>query len=269
MRKLQEIIGGKDEIADLEDRLAKARAKAATIEAELDQLAAQRELAEDFEAAQAIDKKIERLKFDSGRARRTIDDLNAKFADARARRARERFAFFSRETARLFPKLRSALEAALEVQLEAIRLREAAAAELGESAIVTIPVIIYRGLMMPELVEMWRKEIDRQLANTTAAPRSRPAPAPRPARPLQPGAAAHPPLNGTRSAPLEKRVRKPLPQIEGGMRVVALKNGLEINGERLVAGDVAVMRPDQAEQAMRAGNVDLAPDLAPTAQEKA
>jgi len=86
---------------------------------------------------------------------------------------------------------------------------------------------------------------------------------------LQPGAAAHPPLNGTRSAPLEKRVRKPLPQIEGGMRVVALKNGLEINGERLVAGDVAVMRPDQAEQAMRAGNVDLAPDLAPTAQEKA
>jgi hypothetical protein len=75
----------------------------------------------------------------------------ARAAEQRIALARHRQAY-----AAIYPRLKQAIFAAVEIQHEAIRAREAAIAELGEGiCTVHLPHIAYNGLLLRDLVAMW------------------------------------------------------------------------------------------------------------------
>ena len=70
------------------------------------------------------------------------------------------------------PKLIKAVEAAAEIQVEAIKLRGAAIAELGEQAVARdIPHLAFNGILLPDLVGLWRREVERMFAPPAATRR--------------------------------------------------------------------------------------------------
>ena len=88
-----------------------------------------------------------------------IPELETRVVAAKAEKQREGLARHRAAIAGFVPQLVAAVEAAAKVQVEAIRLREAAVAELGENVVAAaIPHLAFNGILLPDLVAMWRHE---------------------------------------------------------------------------------------------------------------
>lgn len=110
-----------------------------------------------------------------------VAELEERLVAAKAERQRAAIARHQAIWRRLFPKLRAALEAAAEVQAEAISAREGAIAEIGEGiAFSHLPLLIFRGLLFPDMIARWAGEMERVLAGM------KPPPIPAPAKPAPP-----------------------------------------------------------------------------------
>jgi hypothetical protein len=189
---------GKDDPAELAAEIDALRASAAEASAESERLQAARLVAADYEATLAVDEKIKRAQW-------IIDSTAAKLpaleAQLKAARAEQHHRAISRHLAALkslYPRLKAAILGAAALQAEAIKLRDAAIAEIGEAAAtVHLPFLQYRGLLLPDLIELWCAELDCVFApapqprvvpesatTTTTALKSKPAKRRRrPARP--------------------------------------------------------------------------------------
>src|SRR5690349_19836579 len=124
--------GAQDRLARIEARLQAERMTAADALRELEQLEAQRRLADDYDAARALDDAVARARWTIERADALIPSLEAERASALADHRREALAKHRADIAKIYPRLRGAIQAAAAVQTEAIAARQAAIAELGE-----------------------------------------------------------------------------------------------------------------------------------------
>jgi hypothetical protein len=183
-------------------------------------------------------------------------ELEQRLAKAKAERQREGLQRHHRAIADFAPALIAAVEAAAAAQVEAIALREAAVRELGEGLVAAnIPHLAFRGLLLPDLVQIWARELRRSFEPPSAQPapagpakangHARPAPTPAPPTPRRPPRA------------------DPPPQSDDQRSVVFLRAGVELDGgtpnggtQRSIIGDQCTMPTEIARRHVLAGNAD-------------
>ena len=134
-----------------------------------------------------MDERCRRLQWQIDHASSVLPLLEARLAAARAEGQRRGLARHRKIMAALHPKLRAAVIEAGRIQQEVIAARQAACAELGEGLVnKEIPILAYRGLILPDLIQQWAAEMDRIFAPkpkpaaiaVRPQPPARPAPAP-------------------------------------------------------------------------------------------
>src|SRR5437763_8972915 len=132
-RTVLQVIKGEpiDQLADIEAKLRAERVTAADAVRELEQLETQRRPADDYDQARALDDAIARARWAIERAETAILQLEAERDGAIADRRREQLARHIAVTAKIYPTLRKAIEAAAAVQGGAIAERQAAIAARG------------------------------------------------------------------------------------------------------------------------------------------
>jgi hypothetical protein len=166
-----------DDPTELAGEIESLRTAAAAACTEIERLQAARLAAPDYAAAVAVDEELKRQNWLIESASAKLPQLEARLKAAEAERQRHTLARHIAASSNLYPKLRDAIRAAARLQAEAIALREAAIAEIGEhAATVNIPFIAFRGLLLPDLIDLWAGELDRAFA-TSPQPRALPAPA--------------------------------------------------------------------------------------------
>ena len=171
-----------DEVARLVSQIERTRAAGTEAYTELDRLQTERLAAGSFDQAETLDRQIRAAQWEIDRAAAELPGLEAELDAARAEKRRAALIYHRRRIAAIYPRLKSAIEAAADVQVEAIAAREAAARDCGEQLVqLAVPALAYRGFLLPDLVKLWVSEQER----VWAAPWSPPVPQPvAPPRPL-------------------------------------------------------------------------------------
>ena len=216
--------GGEDPVAAAERELGELRAAIERHQAEAQRLAADWLHAGSQDTAEQFDRQrreaLRLIERDTAR----IPELETRVVAAKAEKQREGLARHRAAIAGFVPQLVAAVEAAAKVQVEAIRLREAAVAELGENVVAAaIPHLAFNGILLPDLVAMWRHEVERMFAPPTAAP-PRPVAAPAPAK----ASAPKPPIAAPPVPPPVRPLRQDAAPGEGQAAVVFLRPGAEL-----------------------------------------
>ncbi len=158
-------VGKGDAVASLTAKISENRARTAAAEVSIDRLTAESEAAENFEAARATEERITRLRWDVRTLVRALPELEAELAAARSEKQNAAIVKHQIAAAALWAKLKKAVETAAALQAEAITARNAAEAEIGGNAAAQyLPVVVYRGFVLPEFVSIWAAETDRVVA---------------------------------------------------------------------------------------------------------
>jgi hypothetical protein len=190
--------------------------------------------------------------------------LSERLTAARAAAQRAGIAKHLEIARKTYPRLKAAIEAAAAVRHEAIRTREQANAELGESVVsVHIPHISYRGFLMADLVKLWSDEQDRVFAAKPAQPAPVAVVAPRqvaqaPARPadVKDQRVAEKPAAPVVAPKPKRQPRRDKVSVSGRL-VTLLRSGVELpDGEQGVVGDVVALPIDAAERLVMSGAGD-------------
>jgi hypothetical protein len=232
VQMIKSAVGVGDSVGDLDSQITVAKAKRAAAQHEIERLEGVRVGAESYEDAQAAETRLGRVRWEVSRIDALLPQLEARLVSARAVKQRDALARHLAAARAMYPKLRQAVEAASATQAEAIKVREAANAELGESLVsVHIPIVAFRGLLLPDLVAMWRNEMDRVFA----VPVAQPAPVAVVAPKVQPVAQKQPAAPKPRAVrfvePASSAPRRPrnpddmAPLMPGEMRVKVLRPG--------------------------------------------
>jgi len=175
-------------------------------------------------------------------------------------------------------RLRDAIEAAAAAQGDVIKAREAAVAEIGESvAAIYLPHVAYRGFLVPDLIAMWRVEMDRLFAKrqplppdpeATKLPQDVPAPvAPSKDRmPPDPGSSrrrAEPPSLPPKPHPR----RHDAPPGDGQVHIVVVRPGVDLDDGRgqCTTGDVVTVPAAQGRALVENGAAEYAKEVRETA----
>jgi len=257
-----------DQLADIEAQLRAEKTNVAAAVRELEQLEQQRRLAADYDAARGLDEALARARWTIERADAVIPPLEAELAAALADRRREALARHRAAIAKIYPRLRVAIEAAAAVQADAIAARQAAIAELGEGVVqANLTTVAFMGLLLPDLIQIWAAEMDRAFA---AAPQPKPARAPSaPARP-QPVETDRAHAVGLNDRPVTPRVRRQLRRDshagEGHRLITFVRSGVEAGNLQSLAGDVVAMPIETANSLVKSGAAEFAGEPGPTPQ---
>jgi hypothetical protein len=247
--------GQDDLLAAAVRELGELRAAIEQRQAEAQRLAADWLHASSQDAAEQLDRQrreaLRLIERDTAR----LPELEARVVAAKAENQRQGLARHRAAIAAVVPKLINAVEAAAAVQVEAIQLREKAIAELGEGVVAAdIPHLAFNGILLPDLVAMWRHEIERMFAPPVAAA-PRPVTAPAPTKASAPKPIAAPPAPRERRAPRQD----PAPG-EGEAALVFIRPGTELpSGERAIPGDRVNLPIDQARLLVMRGVADYMP----------
>jgi hypothetical protein len=180
------------EVADLVAKIAAERTAGSAAELEIERLEIEHSGARCFDDAAALDEQIARHRWVVDHARYVLPRLQAELAAAKARHQSEALARHWAALRQLYPEFKQAIETATALQIKAIKLRAAAEAELGASIVQRdLPILAYRGLLLPDLVKMWITEMDRlvtvpspRTCDAVSPARRRPSPAQQPPAPL-------------------------------------------------------------------------------------
>jgi hypothetical protein len=247
--------GGEDLVEAAEHEPGELRAAIEQYQAEAQRFAADWLHAASQDAAEQFDRQrreaLRLIERDTAR----MPGLEARVVAAKAEKQRQGLARHRAAIAAFVPKLVRAVEVAAEVQVEAIKLREAAVAELVENVVAaTIPHLAFNGLLLPDLAAMWRHEVERMFAPPAAhAPRPVAAPAPAKASALKPIAA--PP------APRPHRaLRQDPPAAEDQCAIIFIRgSGVELpDGTQAMVGDRCNVSVDEARLLVLRGVADYA-----------
>lgn len=176
VRKIREAVSSRfdDDPAELAVEIERVRAEGLASCAERDKLTAERALAETFEDSERIDAAVKRSAWQIDRAGARLSELEDRLAVASAATKMATLRRHRVRMAAIYPRLRAAITAAIEIQSEAVAARDAAVKELGSEHAVdaNIPRLVYQGLLFQDLFSLWTTEQDR----VWSAPWSAPAP---------------------------------------------------------------------------------------------
>src|SRR5437016_2592975 len=129
---IKNAVGVGDSVGDLVARKDAEMAKRAAALHEIERLEAVRVGAESYEDAQAAESRLGRVRWEVSRIDALLPQLESRLIAARAVKQKEALAKHLAAARAMYPRLRQAVEAASQMQAEAIRVRAAASAELGE-----------------------------------------------------------------------------------------------------------------------------------------
>lgn len=181
VRAMRQLVSGESPAA-LTEEIAALRAEGRGALDEAAAKAAAAITAETLEQAERLQQEAARSRLRAARAEARLPELLERLTAAKAR---EQAAALERRRTRwvaLYGKLRKAIEAAAAVQAEVIRADLDACAELGEAVVRRhLPALSFRGLLLPDLVQLWTDEMD----GIISAPAARPAPIAQPAAPAE------------------------------------------------------------------------------------
>lgn len=224
-----------DTAETLQREIAEIRGQVAGALQSAERLEAARLEAATFEEARDIAGKIEQARWTAQRAEGRLPELERRLAEVTAREQREAIARARTRWQAQYRKLRDAVEAAAAVQAEVMAADAELIRELGENVVRTnLPALVFRGLILPDLVKLWRDEMDRSVFGpppADPAPRVRRTPPPaRPTSSMQHGVAVAggrelTAASGSMHAPRAADDTGPL--AEGNVRAVILRSGYE------------------------------------------
>jgi hypothetical protein len=257
LRLLKPPAAAVDALAEAEAELVRVRAGLEQAEAEAKQLGQAWLTAATQEAAEAIER--QRLEFErvAKRAQLLIPQIEARRVAAKAEKQRQGLARHRAAIAAFVPELVAAVEAAARIQVEAIKLREAAVADLGESIVAAhIPHTAFAGMLMPDLCSIWSRDLLRMFAPPAAAAPRVVAPAARPK-----AAAAKPVVSQPLPKPAPRAPRRdPPPEDPDQVSIVFLRGGVELgDGTTSVVGDTCTMMADHGRLLVLRGCADYVP----------
>jgi hypothetical protein len=194
-----------DDPAELERQIAALKAEAAEASAEIDRLKDERRFAASYDEARAIDDRMARQMWATEHAAATLPSLELRLA---ARRAADQAAALARHKTALvdlYPQLKQAIFAAIEMQERAQTLRDAAVKELSEGVVALhLPAIAFAGFLKRDLVQdIWARENDRVIGELARKPQERAA---------QPAIAAPPPAKAKSKATAPVAHNPPAPR---------------------------------------------------------
>jgi len=182
---------GAETVASLAEELRDVRAEERQVLAEADRLKALIPGADSFEAARELATQVAKCEWSATSASARALKLESRLAEARAREQAEALERHRVRRIALYRRLRAAIEDAAAMQAEAITADQEACRELGEQLVRRhFQPIVFRGILLPDLVALWVSETDRVLDPKPAtvpatAPRRTPPAAARPASSLQ------------------------------------------------------------------------------------
>jgi hypothetical protein len=182
MRKLA---GIGDDAAALAAELRAARTEGARALDEAERLEAARLTAATFAAAEDLERQAAAARWRADKAAAGLPDLEARLATVQAKERAEALERHRQRQRTVYGKLRVALLAAADAQMEAISADKDACRELGEHVARShLPPVAFRGFLFPDLVGIWIVENDRQFAAQKPA-QARKAAAPSAPKPRQ------------------------------------------------------------------------------------
>jgi uncharacterized coiled-coil protein SlyX len=294
-RQILKVITGQqpgDEVAAIAGELDIGRRKGAEASSRLESLKLERKTANDFAAAKALDDQIAEAEWTIERAAALLPHLESKLKAARAERQAEGIVRHYKAAERAYRKLRVAIDAAAAVQVEAMAVRQEAIGELGEGIVQSrIPAVAFVGMLLPDLVELWRAELDRAFSGPPPKPKAVP-PSPKElekqldhfraryyehptpglativeslkdqlqkASPAKAAASrAINPAMADSNPPKPKRVpRRDTAPGDGQRLVTILRNGVDVDGYQASNGDVLALPIAAAEALVKNGAADF------------
>jgi hypothetical protein len=169
---VKRLIAGKDDTGALQQQITALKAEGADASAEIDRLKRERVAAASYEEARELDERIARQIWVTEHCAAALPQLELQLDAARALEQAAALARHKVVLLEIYPKLKTAVLAAVETQHEAIAAREAACRELGEAVVSrNLPIIAYAGFLMKDLVAIWQAENDRLFAELARKPR--------------------------------------------------------------------------------------------------
>jgi hypothetical protein len=260
--------------ASLAAEIAKVRADIADANREAEASKAASLQATSFEDAEELGRKCAAAQWRAARSAEKLPDLQAKHAAVVAVDRAEAVRRHLDRRAAAYQKLKVAIIAASDLQAEALALDAEACREVGEHiARMNIPVVVYRGLLFPDLVQMWAAHTDRAfefaLGRKALAPVMAPAPSLRrieagqapEQKPAAPTAQPAPMPNiapGSRRTRARALMKDQEPLEAGQVRIMVVHPGFPLpSGDPGASGDVLRMPADLAHAAARSGAVEI------------
>lgn len=164
--------GKGDDVAALQQQIQELKAEGGAASAEIEKLKAERALCPTYEAALALDARCNQLRWQIDHCAAALPGLELRLAAVREAQQAAALTRHKAALLELYPKLKRAILAAVEVQHEALALREAACREIGEAAVSrNLPNLAYAGFLLKDLVAIWQAENDRVFAELGRKPR--------------------------------------------------------------------------------------------------
>jgi hypothetical protein len=243
-----------DALAAAEAELVRVRTELEHAETESKRLGHAWLTAATQQAAEEIGRARVELERVAKRSQLQIPELEAQVTAAKADKQRHGLARHKAAIAAFVPELIAAVEAAVAVQVQAINLRQAAVAELGENIVAgNIPHIAFAGILMPDICAAWSRDLQRMFNPPPPAPATAPA-----ARPKV--AAAKPVVTPSAPRPPRAPRRDPPPEDPGQVTIRMLRPGIDLgDGSQSVTGDELTMMHDQARLLVLRGCADYLP----------
>jgi hypothetical protein len=255
-----------DLVAELETEIARMRAEQATAKADAARFGRDWLVAASQGAADEAGRSRLEAKRVVMRCRVLIPELEQQLAAAKAEKQREGLSRHYAAIKAFVPKLIAAVEAAAQVQVQAILLRNAAVAELSETLVqANIPHVAFLGVLLPDLVSIWSAELRRSFEPPSAKRSSAAPTAPAAAKANGHAKPAPPPAATPRRAPRAD----PQPQTEDQRCVLFVRGNvdLEDGSGGTIIGDQRTLPADIAHRQVLLGNAEFVVrerELAPT-----
>jgi hypothetical protein len=261
-----------DDAASLQQQIDALRREGADASAEIERLKGEAAAAPSYDEARDIEDRINRQIWVTRHCAAALPELEQRLAAARAaalpeleqRLAAARaaaqaaaLAAHTRVLINLYPKLKAAILAAVEIQREVMLARQAAVAELGENMVArNLPTPAFAGFLLPDLVQIWAHENDRVFADLARKPR--PAPIPAPVRAALPAPAEAKAAAAAAPAPAKRVARHdPFPTDGREALVTFLRAGAELpDGTTAGTGDEIALPVEVARALVQRGAAD-------------
>jgi hypothetical protein len=260
MALVRNMLPGRDADPDaIAAQIANTRHVIETHRAEYESLATAWRDADTAEDADKIERRRRECLRLAERGEAAMPGMEAALVAARATKQRVALAKHLAAARAVYFKLRDVVEIAASVQHEAILVRQAAIAELSEGVVQQrIGAVAYMGILLPDLVEIWRAHQDRVFAEPATVQAVAAVVAPVPAKPaVKPAPAAPVPPTTEPAKPKPRREPRRDKVSVGGRLVTILRTGVEIGDQQLHAGDQISVSMEQAELLLRNGAAEL------------
>jgi hypothetical protein len=246
-----------DDAASLQQQIDALRREGADASAEIERLKGEAAAAPSYDEARDIEDRINRQIWVTRHCAAALPELEQRLAAARAAAQAAALAAHTRVLINLYPKLKAAILAAVEIQREVMLARQAAVAELGENMVArNLPTPAFAGFLLPDLVQIWAHENDRVFADLARKPR--PAPIPAPVRAALPAPAEAKAAAAAAPAPAKRVARHdPFPTDGREALVTFLRAGAELpDGTTAGTGDEIALPVEVARALVQRGAAD-------------